>query len=111
MQTPYVTYREAMGELSQIIRSQEPGYVRIRAICAVVSELSPSNSAQRENHLALGLEPHPEPEPRSNHEQPQFDPRDVQAYAEVAEIMRKLDEQVDRNTDDEEDDEEEEEPQ
>ena len=109
MQTPYVTYREAMGELSKLIRSQEPGYVRVRAICAVVSELSPANSAQRENHLALGLEPHPEPQ--SNHEQPQFDPRDVQAYAEVAEIMRKLNEEVGITSGDEEEHEEEEEPQ
>ena len=108
MQTPYVTYQEAMGELSMIIRSAEPGYVRIRAICAVVNELSPSNSAQRENHLALGLEPHPE---QPQHPQPQFDPVTIQNYTEAAEIMRELWEEAGLTSGDEEDDEEEEEPQ
>ena len=106
MQTPYVTYQEAMGELSKLIRSQEPGYVRIRAICAVVSELSPSYSAQRENHLALGLEPHPDPEPRP---EPPPKPRSVNPALIAVDALMRGEDPPTRS--DEEDDEEEEEPQ
>ena len=106
MQTPYVTYREAMGELSKLIRSPEPGYVRVRAICAVVNELSPANSAQRENHLALGLEPHPDPEPR-----PEPQPKRRAAHPVLAKVDALMRGEDPPTFDDEEDDEEEEEPQ
>ena len=111
MQTPYVTYPEAMAELSTIARSSEPAYVRVRALCQITRELSPGNSAQRENHRALDLEPHPEPEPRPEPARP-ADPVPVHpALVEVSEIMARINEQAGIHTDDEENEDEEEEPQ
>ena len=104
MQTPYVTYREAMAELSAIARSDEPAYVRVRAACAIMHELSPGNPAQHANHAALGLEPHPDPQ---SHTEPDH-PLDL----EVEEIMAELNARAAGiPSGDEEDDDEEDEPQ
>ena len=55
-----INYRDAMNRLAHLSEPSEPAYVRVKALCALVRELSPANPHQRANHLALGLEPHPE---------------------------------------------------
>ena len=70
------SYQDAMSGLRDIAQSSEPAYVRVKALSVLARELSPANPNQRQNHLALGIEPHPEPEPTTDPSQPAWSPDD-----------------------------------
>ena len=53
-------YQQAMTDLASLAGPDNPAYVRVQALTKLVHELSPSNPSQRANHIALGLEPHPD---------------------------------------------------
>ena len=52
-----VTYHNAMTEIANLaLNRDEPGYVRVRALTKLVSELSPLNERHHEVKRELGLE-------------------------------------------------------
>ena len=55
-----INYQQAMTKLARLTEPDQPGYVQVKALATLVRELSPANPHQRANHLALGLDPHPE---------------------------------------------------
>ncbi len=51
-----VSYQNTMSEVANLaMNKQEPGYVRIRALVALVRELSPLNDRHQDVERALGL--------------------------------------------------------
>ena len=108
-----LNYRKAMNHLAHLAESNDqPGYVRVQALKTIVRELSPSNPGQRQNHQALDLEPHPEPQlpEASRNGEPQQESQLSPGYARAAEVMRQLNEQAGIATADDDNTEEEDEP-
>ena len=70
----FLHYKVAMNALAEIAGGDHPAYVRVQALKTIVRETSPGNPSQRENHLALGLQPHPAPQPKPS-PQPRSEPR------------------------------------
>ena len=110
-----LTYRSAMNNIAQLANNNDqPGYVRVQALKTIIRELSPSNPGQRQNHQALGLEPHPEAQPSlpeaplNAEQQKEFHLSPV--IAEVNAMMRQLNEQAGIAAGDEDSTEEEDEP-
>ena len=58
-----ISYGDAMNRLAHQSEPSEPADVRVKALSTLVRELSPANPHQRASHIALGLEPHPDPAP------------------------------------------------